>query len=80
MAIADSVLIEHGATIMPVVWKEPLAIDAPTSRRGWTWSANASSSAGVRSVSIAIVVLAGPVTKRWISAPTSRSISTARIP
>ena len=48
--------MEQGATIMPMVQKEPLDIDAAMSFVGWTKSASAQISGSVRSLSLAKVI------------------------
>src|SRR5215831_9820026 len=45
VAISDRLLMEHGATIIPMVWNEPLAIEAATSSMRWTKVASALTSA-----------------------------------
>jgi len=47
VAISLMVLIEHGATTMPMVWNEPDEIDAPMSAAGCTTEASALTSFGL---------------------------------
>ena len=58
VAVAASVFMEHGATIIPSVRKEPLAILAPISRSECTTSASASSS--LRRMSSSVATFSNP--------------------
>src|SRR5471032_2933244 len=62
-----SVFIEHGATIIPSDWKEPLATEAPTSRTLCTTWASASTSRRCKPVSWCSVRTAASETIRCVS-------------
>ncbi len=65
--------MEQGATSMPIVWKEPLAMEAPMFELGWTTLANASTSLAFQSVSCVIVARAAGVRMRCVSTEESRA-------
>ena len=66
-AISERVCTEQGATIMPIVWNEPEAIEAPTFLCAWTTWAMDSISWGLKSVSEAMVSLAESLMTRCAS-------------
>ena len=79
--MAESVLIAHGAMTIPSVRNEPLAMLAPISLLEWTWSANASTSFALKSVSTAIFNLAESDMTRCVStSATSFNTSKSRMP
>ena len=80
VATSDIVRTEQGATIMPRVRNEPLLIDAPRSPTGWQTVASRLTSAGLRSVSYAMVISAAFDITRWVSTGSPRSSSSNRMP
>ena len=79
-AISDIERTEQGATIMPAVLNEPLAIGAAMSSTRWQTSASALTSAIFRLVSWAKVTSAVLVRTRWVSTPALRRSCNSRTP
>ena len=79
--MAASVFIEQGATTMPAVRKEPLAMAAPMSRTLYTTSASFSTSFRARPCSSQVFSTAASDTTKWVSTlPSSRSRASMRKP
>ena len=78
--ISDIVRTEQGATIMPRVWNDPDAMEAPTSPILWTLEALAQTSATVRPVSSVRVKTDERDMTRWLSTPRSWQASSMRTP
>ena len=77
----ERVFIEHAATTMPSVLKEPLEIAAATSLILYETSASAMTSAGFQSVSKPKFIGTVPLITRWVSTPSaSRSFSKSLTP
>ena len=80
VAIAASVFVLHGATIIPRVLNEPLEIAAAWSFSAHVTSASARTSASAYAVSCSIVTRAHFERTRCVSTGSSRSSSRTRIP
>lgn len=78
--MAASVFILHGATIIPSVGNDPLAIGAVWSAVPCTTDARFCTSRTVRLVSNSIVVRAHRDSTKWVSTPAPASHSSNRMP
>ena len=80
VAISDRLLMEHGATIIPMVWNEPLAIEAATSSMRCTNVASALTCATFMGSSCARATCADRVMTRCVSSPRARNAWSVRTP
>jgi len=79
--MAESDLMEQGATIMPIVSNDPLAMEAPMLAGGWTTVASASTSFAEYGVSCAMVARPAGLRIRWVSMLLSSArVSRMRMP